>query len=94
MEFTPIHVGDDDSATPTQPDFGMLRAWVTARQQALRTVRALAESQGKPAQVSRDPMAANLAILSGHAPAAPAEGHFSHRYAHGAPCTKQGESDA
>jgi hypothetical protein len=94
MEFTPIPSGNDDSAALAQPDFGMLRAWITTRQQSLRTVRALAESRMKPAQEASDPMAANLAILSGNTPAAPAEGRFSHRYAHGAPCTKQGESDA
>ncbi len=93
MEFTPIRPGNDDSAALTQPDFGVLRACVGARQQALRTVRVLAESKRKPAEENIDPMAANLAILSGHASAAPAAGSFSYHYADGTPCHLQGEDD-
>lgn len=94
MEYTQILPGIDDSASLSQPDFGMLRAWIAARQQALPTVRALAESAAPAAVQQQDPMAANLAILSGHAIGGVAAGRFSHRYACGATCAGQGESDA
>lgn len=91
MESTPIRPGNSDSAALTQPDFGMLRACVGARQQALRTVRVLAESNKRPTRENSDPMTANLAILSGHGSAAPTSGRFSYHYADGAPCHLQGE---
>lgn len=94
MEFSPIPLGARDSAAVTQPDFGMLRAWIGARQQALPTVRVLAESTGSEAAATADPLTANLALLAGHSPSDPPTGRFANSFACGATCANQGETDA
>lgn len=94
MEYTQILPGNDDSAALARPDFGMLRAWIAARQQALPTVRALAGAAAPSSANVEDPVAANLAILSGQTADSVPAGRFSHSYGCGATCPSQGENDA